>query len=102
MFLGQFRKGVVVASSQIGSKDPEERRRRILAATIEVVRERGFAGTRVLDISAAAGTSPGLVLYHFGSLAGALAEALTFAEDTYYADLTGTSAPPAVRSSACG
>lgn len=71
----------------IGSKDPEERRRRILTATVEVIRERGFAGTRVLDISAAAGTSPGLVLYHFGSLAGALAEALTFAEDTYYADL---------------
>ena len=71
----------------MGSKDPEERRRRILAATIEVVRERGFAGTRVLDISAAAGTSPGLVLYHFGSLAGAMSEALTYAEDTFYANL---------------
>jgi AcrR family transcriptional regulator len=71
----------------MGSKDPEERRRRILAATVDVIRRRGFAGTRVLDISAAAGTSPGLVLYHFGSLAGALAEALTFAEDAYYADL---------------
>lgn len=76
-----------MASTGIGSKDPAERRRRILAATIQVVRERGFAGTRVLDISAAAGTSPGLVLYHFGSLAGALAQALTFAEDTFYADL---------------
>jgi AcrR family transcriptional regulator len=79
--------GAIVPRTATGSKDPEERRRRILAATIEVIRERGFAGTRVLDISAAAGTSPGLVLYHFGSLAGALAEALTFAEDTYYADL---------------
>ena len=76
-----------MAGTRMSSKDPEERRRRILAATIEVVRDRGFAGTRVLDISAAAGTSPGLVLYHFGSLAGALAEALTHAEDTYYADL---------------
>jgi AcrR family transcriptional regulator len=76
-----------MVSARIGSKDPEERRRRILAATIEVIRERGFAGTRVLDISALAGTSPGLVLYHFGSLAGALAEALTYAEDTFYADL---------------
>ncbi len=84
----------------IGSKAPEERRRRILAATIEVVRERGFAGTRVLDISQAAGTSPGLVLYHFGSLAGALAEALTYAEDTYYADLErdlGSAADPVQR-----
>jgi AcrR family transcriptional regulator len=76
-----------VPRTEVGSKDPEERRRRILTATIDVVRERGFAGTRVLDISAAAGTSPGLVLYHFGSLAGVLAEALTFAEDAYYADL---------------
>ena len=82
------------------AKDPEERRRRILAATIEVIRERGFAGTRVLDISAVAGTSPGLVLYHFGSLAGALAEALTFAEDTFYADLErdlGAAAGPVQR-----
>jgi AcrR family transcriptional regulator len=89
-----------VAGPGMGSKDPEERRRRILAATIQVVRERGFAGTRVLDISAAAGTSPGLVLYHFGSLAGALAEALTFAEDTFYADLDrhlGAAAGPVQR-----
>jgi AcrR family transcriptional regulator len=78
---------VIVTRTVMGSKDPEERRRRILAATIGVIRERGFAGTRVLDISAAAGTSPGLVLYHFGSLAGALTEALTFVEDTFYADL---------------
>ena len=72
---------------EMTAKDPQERRRRILTATIEVVRRRGFGSTRVLDISAAAGTSPGLVLYHFGSLAGALAEALTFVEDTWYADL---------------
>jgi AcrR family transcriptional regulator len=92
--------GRVGADEGIGSKAPQERRRRILAATIDVVRERGFAGTRVLDISAAAGTSPGLVLYHFGSLAGALAEALTYAEDTYYADLErdlGAAADPLQR-----
>jgi len=89
-----------VARTAIESKDPEERRRRILAATVQVVRDRGFAGTRVLDISAAAGTSPGLVLYHFGSLAGALAQALTFAEDNYYADLErdlGAAAGPVER-----
>ena len=51
---------------------PEERRERILRATVEVVRTRGFAGTRVSDIAAAAGTSQGLILYHFQSLAGAL------------------------------
>lgn len=66
---------------------PDERRRRILAATVEMLRERGFAGTRVIDIAEAAGTSSGLVLYHFGSLAGALAAALTSLEDAFYAEL---------------
>jgi TetR/AcrR family transcriptional repressor of bet genes len=66
---------------------PDERRRRILVATVEMLRERGFAGTRVTDIAEAAGTSSGLVLYHFGSLAGALAEALTHVEDAFYAEL---------------
>jgi AcrR family transcriptional regulator len=52
-----------------------------------VVRDRGFAGTRVADIATVAGTSPALVLYHFGSLAGALAQALTFVEDAFYTEL---------------
>jgi AcrR family transcriptional regulator len=88
------------AQATDSAKDPEERRHRILAAVIEVVRERGFAGTRVADIATAAGTSPGLVLYHFGSLAGALAEALTHAEDTWYDDLErnlGSAAGPVER-----
>lgn len=71
----------------ITARAPEERRRRILAATIDVVRERGFSGTRVTDIATAAQTSSGLVLYHFGSLASALTEALTYLEDTFYATL---------------
>ncbi len=71
----------------IATKAPADRRRRILSATVDVVRERGFAGTRVTDIASAAGTSSGLVLYHFGSLAGALAEALTFVEDAFYAEV---------------
>jgi AcrR family transcriptional regulator len=69
------------------SKAPEERRRRILEATVGVIRERGFAGARVSDIAAAAGTSSGLVLYHFGSLAGAMNEALTWLEDGFYLHL---------------
>lgn len=67
--------------------EPEDRRQRILAATVTVVRERGFAGARVADIAEAAGTSTGLVLYHFGSLAGALTEALTWLEDAFYRDV---------------
>ncbi len=70
----------------LAPKAPEERRRRILMATVEVLRERGFAGTRVADIAEAAGTSSGLVLYHFKSLEGALSEALTLVEDEFYAE----------------
>lgn len=76
-----------MAKAALAPKAPEERRRRILEATVTVIRERGFVGTRVSDIAEEAGTSQGLVLYHFGSLAGALTEALTFLEDEFYADL---------------
>lgn len=69
------------------ARAPHERRRRILEATVAVIRDRGFAGTRVTDIAQAAGTSAGLVLYHFGSLAGALTQALTQVEDTFYGEL---------------
>lgn len=71
------------------AKAPEERRRRILEATVAVIRDRGFAGARVSDIATTAGTSAGLVLYHFGSLSGAMNEALTWLEDTFYSDLAG-------------
>jgi len=76
-----------LAKASLSPKAPEERRERILRATVDVVRERGFAGTRVADIADAAGTSPGLVLYHFGSLDGALEAALTLLEDNFYDDL---------------
>lgn len=76
-----------MAAVALAAKAPQERRDRILRATIAVVRERGFAGTRVTDIALAAGTSQGLVLYHFGSLAGALAASLTLLEDEFYEEL---------------
>lgn len=76
-------------SEPAAAKAPEERRRRILEATVAVIRDRGFAGARVSDIASAAGTSSGLVLYHFGSLAGAMTEAITWLEDTFYSDLAG-------------
>ena len=76
-----------MAKTALAAKAPEERRERILRASIAVVRERGFAGTRVTDIAAAAGTSQGLILYHFGSLAGAFAASLTLLEDEFYEEL---------------
>jgi AcrR family transcriptional regulator len=71
----------------LAAKAPEERRRRILAAAVEVLKEKGFAGARIADIAAEAGTSPALVVYHFKSLDGALAEALTTLEDDFYDQL---------------
>jgi AcrR family transcriptional regulator len=76
-----------MAKAALAAKAPEERRERILRATIAVVRERGFAGARVTDIAVEAGTSQGLVLYHFGSLAGAFAASLTLLEDEFYEEL---------------
>lgn len=80
-------KGTVSSAGSLSAKAPEERRERILRATVDVVRTRGFAGARVSDIAEAAGTSQGLVLYHFHSLAGALDAALTLLEDEFYDDL---------------
>jgi AcrR family transcriptional regulator len=81
----------------LAAKAPEERRRRILMAAVDVLRERGYSGTRVVDIADAAGTSSGLVLYHFKSLEGVLAQALTTLEDDFYEglgrDLQATSGP---------
>lgn len=71
----------------LAAKDPDERRRRILAAAIAVLRERGFTGTRVADIATTAGTSPALVLYHFSSLADVLVAALESVEEDYYHQL---------------
>ena len=74
----------------LAAKAPDERRRRILAAAIAVLRERGFTGTRVADIATTAGTSPALVLYHFSSLADVLVAALESVEDDYYEELGET------------
>ncbi len=57
----------------------EVRREEILdAAAAEVVR-RGFAQTRVADIAAELGISPGLVFYHFGNKEQLFAEAFKHA-----------------------
>jgi AcrR family transcriptional regulator len=71
----------------LAAKAPDERRRRILAAAIVVLRDRGFSGTRVADIAATAGTSPALVLYHFRSLPDVLVASLESIEHEYYAEV---------------
>lgn len=85
----------MTARSTLAAKAPEERRRRILAAAVEVLKDKGFAGARIADIAAVAGTSPALVVYHFKTLDGALAEALASVEDDFYTDLAQAIPPRA-------
>jgi AcrR family transcriptional regulator len=53
-----------------------ETRERLLRAAAEVFAERGYDGTRVADIAAAAGVSNGALYAHFGSKAELLVAAL--------------------------
>jgi AcrR family transcriptional regulator len=64
------------------------RRPQLLAAAAQVIAERGFAATRIADVAARAGTSAPGVLYWFGSREELLAEALTYAEDGFYDELS--------------
>jgi AcrR family transcriptional regulator len=63
------------------------RKPQILAAAAEVIAERGLAATRIADIAERAGTSAPAVLYWFESRDELLAEALTFAEESFYEEL---------------
>jgi AcrR family transcriptional regulator len=51
-------------------------RERLLSAAADVFAERGYDGTRVADIAAAAGVSNGALYAHFGSKAELLVDAL--------------------------
>lgn len=53
-----------------------ETRERLLRAAAEVFAERGYDGTRVVDIASAAGVSNGALYAHFGSKAELLVAAL--------------------------
>jgi TetR/AcrR family transcriptional repressor of bet genes len=46
---------------------PEERRRQLIQATLQVVAERGLTGTKVSDVTERAGLSVGAVNHHFKS-----------------------------------
>src|SRR6266516_2162531 len=53
-----------------------ETRERLLRAAADVFAERGYDGTRVADIAAAAGVSNGALYAHFASKADLLVDAL--------------------------
>jgi AcrR family transcriptional regulator len=61
--------------------DVAQRRAEILDASVAVVLERGFGGTRIADVADALGISSGLVHYHFDSKDELLAETLRHAAD---------------------
>jgi len=63
------------------------RKPQILEAAGAVIARRGVEATRIADVAKAAGTSPPAVLYWFDSREQLLAEALTFAEESFYEEL---------------
>jgi AcrR family transcriptional regulator len=64
-----------------------DRRQRVLEAALAAITERGVPETRMSDIAAKAGMSPGHVLYYFGSKANILAELLQWNEDRFHREL---------------
>ena len=65
----------------------DERRQRVLKAALAAITERGIPDTRMADIAARAGMSPGHVLYYFRSKAHILAEVLRWNEDRFHEQL---------------
>jgi AcrR family transcriptional regulator len=59
----------------------------MLAATIDVIVERGFPETRIADVAERAGVSPALVIYYFKTKDNLLAEAMRYSEDGWYAEM---------------
>jgi AcrR family transcriptional regulator len=62
----------------------DQRREGMLRAAAELIAERGFSDTRIADVASRVGTSPGLVVYYFGTKESLLIEALRWSEGTFY------------------
>jgi AcrR family transcriptional regulator len=60
------------------------RKAQILSAAAEVLSERGYANSRVVDIANTAGTSPAAILYWFDGKDGLLREALRLREQEFH------------------
>jgi AcrR family transcriptional regulator len=63
----------------------EDRREQLLLAALDILVERGYAETRIVDVAERAGTSPGLVINYFKTRDELLTEALRYWEDDWYA-----------------
>src|SRR5260221_6162968 len=64
----------------------DQRRGQMLRAALDVITERGFAGTRIADIAERIGISPALVIYYFKTKDQLLTEAIRHYEDTWYTE----------------
>src|SRR5947207_14128213 len=67
---------LILSMGRIPGVTAAETRERLLRAAAEGFAERGYDGTRVADIAAAAGVSNGALYAHFGSKAELLVGAL--------------------------
>lgn len=65
----------------------DERRQRVLEAALAAITDRGIPDTRMADIAARAGMSPGHVLYYFRSKAHILTDLLRWNEDRFHEQL---------------
>ena len=63
----------------------DARRRQILKAAVQVIAEKGLCDTGIKDVAEQAGSSTALVIYYFGKKDILLAEALSFADEQFYA-----------------
>jgi AcrR family transcriptional regulator len=62
----------------------DQRREEMLRAAMEVIAERGFVESRIVDVAEQAGASPALVIYYFKTKDNLLTEAMRYAEDRWY------------------
>lgn len=74
--------GALSGEQPLGAAD--QRREQILAASLEVIAERGFPDSRIADVAERVGASPALVLYYFKTKDNLLTEAMRYAEDSWY------------------
>ncbi len=55
-----------------------------MAAAAQMIVERGYANTRIVDVARTAGISPALVVYYFGTKENLLIEALRYSEVRFF------------------
>jgi AcrR family transcriptional regulator len=72
----QIERFLILFMGRIAGGSAEQTRERLLSAAADVFGERGYEGTRVVDIAEAAGVSNGALYAHFGSKAELLSAAL--------------------------